>query len=75
MTLRLTDAAKERLAEMGYDPVFGARPLKRVIQRNLQDALALAILEGNVHDGDHILVDADGDAFRFEVVVPQDVVT
>jgi ATP-dependent Clp protease ATP-binding subunit ClpB len=71
ITLRLTDAAKERLAELGYDPVFGARPLKRVIQRNLQDALALAILEGNVHDGDHILVDADADAFRFEMVIPQ----
>lgn len=66
ITIELTYDAKEYLANRGYDPVFGARPLKRVIQRNLQDTLALAILEGKVREGEHILIDADGDELRFE---------
>jgi len=56
--LELTAAAKQRLAERGYDPVFGARPLKRVIQRDLQDPLAEKILAGEVSDGAHIKVEA-----------------
>jgi len=59
LTLSVSPAAKQLLAERGYDPVFGARPLKRVIQRDVQDALALAILEGRVQEGDHISIDAD----------------
>jgi len=59
ITLTLTPAAKQLLASEGYDPTFGARPLKRVIQRRLQDPLALALLEGKFHDGDHIEVDVD----------------
>lgn len=61
VTLELTTDAKILLGEMGFDPVFGARPLKRVIQRELQDALANAILAGQVHDGDHVVVDASGE--------------
>jgi ATP-dependent Clp protease ATP-binding subunit ClpB len=59
ITLTLTPAAKQLLASEGYDPTYGARPLKRVIQRRLQDPLALAILEGRFHDGDHIEVDVE----------------
>src|SRR5690349_1745590 len=56
ITLQLDDAAKAWLAEAGYDPVYGARPLKRVIQRELQNPLASAILEGRVKDGDTVRV-------------------
>jgi len=67
LTLELTGDARRWLAERGYDPVFGARPLKRAIQRDLQDPLAVAILEGNVHEGDHIVADAsmDGESLTF----------
>ncbi len=58
--LRITDAAKERLAEAGYDPAFGARPLKRAIQRMVQDSLALRILEGTVVPGDTVTADVQG---------------
>jgi ATP-dependent Clp protease ATP-binding subunit ClpB len=58
--LEVTDEAKDRLAEEGYDPVYGARPLKRTIQRLLQDPLAMRILEGEFHEGDTIKVDAKG---------------
>src|SRR5437870_13201286 len=63
--LEVTDAAKELLAREGYDPTFGARPLKRTIQRLLQDPLALRILEGEFKDGDIVTVDAVGDAIAF----------
>ena len=60
--LEVTDAAKSALATKGYDPAFGARPLKRVIQRELADPLALRILEGKVAEGDTVTVDAvDGE--------------
>lgn len=61
ITLEISDAAKQHLAERGYDPVFGARPLKRVIQRDLQDALARYMLEGTVREGQSIYVDIDPD--------------
>jgi ATP-dependent Clp protease ATP-binding subunit ClpB len=57
ITLELTEAAKLHLAEAGYDPTFGARPLKRVIQRELQDPLALHLLQGEFKEGDTIQVD------------------
>ncbi|MBL8147652.1 MAG: ATP-dependent chaperone ClpB [Anaerolineae bacterium] len=57
ITISLTDAASELLADRGYDPVYGARPLKRIIQRDLQDPLAMQILEGHVREGDHVTVD------------------
>jgi ATP-dependent Clp protease ATP-binding subunit ClpB len=58
MTLTLAPSAKEVLVNEGYDPTYGARPLKRVIQRRLQDPLAMEILEGRFHDGDALEVDA-----------------
>ena len=58
LALVVTDAARAVLAEEGYDPDFGARPLKRVIQRRLEDPLALAVLEGVYTEGDTIHVDA-----------------
>ena len=59
LTLELTPSAREVLATEGYDPAFGARPLKRAIQRLLQNPLALAVLEGKFSEGDHIVVDRD----------------
>jgi ATP-dependent Clp protease ATP-binding subunit ClpB len=59
ISLELTDAAKELLFTQGYDPAFGARPLKRAIQKLVQDPLALKILDGEVLHGDHVVVDAD----------------
>jgi ATP-dependent Clp protease ATP-binding subunit ClpB len=70
ITLELTPAAREILLSEGYDPAYGARPLRRTIQRMIQDPLALQILEGKVLPGDHVLVDRDGnrDAMKFERV-------
>jgi ATP-dependent Clp protease ATP-binding subunit ClpB len=59
--LVVTDAAMALLAQRGFDPAFGARPLKRVIQKDLGDRLALALLEGTYADGDTVTVDADGE--------------
>jgi len=67
--LELTDAARALLAREGFDPVFGARPLKRTIQRRVQDPLALRILEGEFAEGDTIRVDARGDDLVFTKVV------
>ncbi len=61
ITITLSDAARNWLAERGYDPVYGARPLKRVIQKELQDPLARLLLEGRIHDGESIKVDIEGD--------------
>jgi ATP-dependent Clp protease ATP-binding subunit ClpB len=68
ITLELTTAAQELLLREGYDPAYGARPLRRTIQRLIQDPLALQILQGTVLPGDHVRVDRDGqkDAMRFE---------
>jgi ATP-dependent Clp protease ATP-binding subunit ClpB len=63
--LEVTPEAKELLAVQGYDPVYGARPLKRVIQRELQNPIALEVLEGNFRDGDTIMVERAGDHLRF----------
>jgi len=65
LTIELTDAAKEYLARTGYDPDYGARPLKRVIQREVIDPIALALLEGKYADGDTIKVDASPDGLVF----------
>jgi ATP-dependent Clp protease ATP-binding subunit ClpB len=69
ISIELTDAAKELLFTEGFDPNFGARPLKRAIQKLVQDPLALKILDGEVLHGDHIIVDADRRAgkMKFEV--------
>ncbi len=65
MALDITDRAKALLADKGYDPVYGARPLKRTIQRLIQDPLAIKILEGEFKEGDRIQVDAHGDELGF----------
>jgi ATP-dependent Clp protease ATP-binding subunit ClpB len=69
ISIELTDAAKELLFTEGYDPNFGARPLKRAIQKMIQDPLALKILDGEVLHGDHVVVDADKSSgkMKFEV--------
>ncbi len=69
ISLELTDAAKDLLFTEGFDPNFGARPLKRAIQKLVQDPLALKILDGEVLHGDHVVVDADKKAGKmvFEV--------
>jgi ATP-dependent Clp protease ATP-binding subunit ClpB len=59
ISLELTDGARTLLFTEGYDPNFGARPLKRAIQKLIQDPLALKILDGEILHGDHVLVDAD----------------
>ena len=56
--VQLTDAARQLLGDLGYDPTYGARPLKRVIQKRLVDRLAMAILEGEFAEGDTVRVDA-----------------
>jgi len=68
ITLELDDAAREWLAEAGYDPAYGARPLKRVIQRNLQDQLANLLLEGTIHDGETVRVTAGADGLEVRPV-------
>ncbi|MCU1489910.1 MAG: ATP-dependent chaperone ClpB, partial [Acidimicrobiaceae bacterium] len=61
--LEVTPAARKLLADHGYDPDFGARPLKRVIQREIGDALALSLLEGHFSDGEIVRVDAADGSF------------
>ena len=61
MTLVITPTAKQLLAVGGLDPVFGARPLKRLVQREVVDAIAAAIIDGTVHEGDQVTVDVDKD--------------
>jgi ATP-dependent Clp protease ATP-binding subunit ClpB len=69
ISLELTDAARELLFAEGFDPNFGARPLKRAIQKLVQDPLALKILDGEVLHGDHVIVDADKRAGKMVVQV------
>ena len=66
MFLEVTPEAKALIAAEGYDPVYGARPLKRVIQRLLQNPIALELLEGNFREGDIIRVEREGDVLRLE---------
>lgn len=66
LSIELTDAAKELLAERGFDPVLGARPLRRAVQRDIEDALSEKILFGEIASGSHILVDAQGEGLLGE---------
>jgi ATP-dependent Clp protease ATP-binding subunit ClpA len=66
MTLELTDAAKKQLVTEGWDPSFGARPLKRTIQQRIEYPLAGKILSGALGAGDAVRVDVAGGAFTFE---------
>ena len=68
ITLEITDAAKTYLAQQGYDPAYGARPLKRLIQKEIQDKVALALLKGDFRDGDTIKVDERDLELVFEKV-------
>ncbi len=72
--LELTAAAREQLAEEGYDPIYGARPIKRLLQQRIQNPLALALLQGEFHEGDVVQVDVDstGD-FTFERAIEAEV--
>jgi ATP-dependent Clp protease ATP-binding subunit ClpB len=63
--ITLSDAAKDFLVREGYDPVYGARPLKRALQRLLLDPLALRVLDGEFRDGDTVVVDLAGDKISF----------
>jgi len=67
----LTDEAKRLLGDMGYDPTYGARPLRRVIQKQLTDRLALALLEGKLREGDQVTVDAVGGELALETATNQ----
>jgi ATP-dependent Clp protease ATP-binding subunit ClpB len=71
ITLTLDDAARDWLAAKGWDPAYGARPLKRVIQRYLQDPLAEMILAGEVKDGDAVAISSEGNVLTFNGKAPQ----
>ena len=68
ITLKLSKAARKHLGDQGYDPSFGARPLKRVIQKQVQDELARELLAGRIADGDTVKVDIAGGKIRMSVV-------
>jgi ATP-dependent Clp protease ATP-binding subunit ClpB len=57
ITIELSEAAREAIADAGYDPLYGARPLKRALQRLVQDPLATMLLKGEFRNGDHVVVD------------------
>jgi ATP-dependent Clp protease ATP-binding subunit ClpB len=71
ITLTLDDAARDWLAAKGWDPAYGARPLKRVIQRHVQDPLAEMILAGEIVDGDHVAISVEGNVLTFNGKAPQ----
>ncbi|MHC4983737.1 MAG: ATP-dependent Clp protease ATP-binding subunit, partial [Planctomycetota bacterium] len=70
ISLEMTGAAASLVAELGYDPTFGARPLKRVIQQKIDNALAGRILSGEIRDGDLVVIDAAGKSFTFQTQRP-----
>jgi ATP-dependent Clp protease ATP-binding subunit ClpB len=67
LVISITDAARDYLTNKGFDPTYGARPLKRLIQREIQDALAVKLLSGELAEGDEVEVDADGGGLTFGV--------
>jgi ATP-dependent Clp protease ATP-binding subunit ClpB len=69
ISIELTEAAKEYLAEAGWDPTYGARPLKRALQRLVENPLALRLLEGEFSEGDTVRVDAENGGLVFEKAV------
>src|ERR1700739_1023543 len=71
IVLTLDAAARDWLAAKGWDPAYGARPLKRVIQRSLQDPLAEMILAGEIRDGDHVVISTEGNVLTFNGKAPQ----
>ncbi|MBI2849918.1 MAG: AAA family ATPase [Chloroflexi bacterium] len=71
LTLEITDAAKSWLAKAGFDPVYGARPLKRAVTHYVENPLSTKVLQGDFKDGDKIIVDLEGDALTFSSGVAQ----
>jgi ATP-dependent Clp protease ATP-binding subunit ClpB len=71
LTMELSDEARDLLAELGFDPVYGARPLKRTIQRRVLDPLARELLTGHVPDGSHVTIKRVGEELTFDVKPPQ----
>jgi len=67
--LDATEEAKDFLGEKGYDPTYGARPLRRVIQNLVEDQLSEALLKGGFHSGDTIVLEKEGDNITFRVVI------
>jgi ATP-dependent Clp protease ATP-binding subunit ClpB len=65
ISVELSAAARARLVEEGYDPIYGARPLKRTLQRRVLDPLAVRVLEGEFREGDHVVVDAGANELTF----------
>jgi ATP-dependent Clp protease ATP-binding subunit ClpB len=74
LQLLITPAAQSWIARAGYDPDFGARPLKRVLQREVADPIALELLKGTYQPGDTITVDASADGLVFDHAVTADIV-
>ena len=72
ISLTMTKAAIDLIIQEGYEPIYGARPLKRVLQRRVIDPLASQVIQGEVRDGDHVLVDVAGDEFDFIVTEPSE---
>jgi len=72
ITLDLTDAAKAHVANSGFDPVYGARPLHRTIQHLIQDPLSMKILEGSIKEGDHVVVDVENGEVVFRTTQPSE---
>ncbi len=70
ITIHMTDSARHRLAHDGYDPVYGARPLKRLIQQEIENPLARHLLQGDYVDGDQVEIDSAGEAFAFRKMEP-----
>jgi len=73
VTVSLTDAAADYLTQEGYDPAYGARPLKRVLSKQVIDPLALKLLEGEAREGDHIVIDTKDGLLVFDVVEPAEI--
>jgi ATP-dependent Clp protease ATP-binding subunit ClpB len=74
LVLEVSPKARKEIARLGYDPVYGARPLKRVIQRQVQDPLASALLEGRIRDGDRVRVALRDGALALEPVPAKETV-
>ncbi|HEX9375498.1 MAG TPA: ATP-dependent chaperone ClpB [Actinomycetota bacterium] len=70
LTVELTEGARDYLADTGFDPAYGARPLKRLIQREIQDALAMQLLSGDIRDGDTIVIDRGDAGLEFRTAAP-----
>ena len=71
ITLELSEAARAKLAELGYDPTFGARPLRRTMERHIANPLAKMVISGQIKEGDHVRVDYDEQKGEFTFTVLQ----